>query len=107
MIELPFKLSDRTKIERIFEYTKTWITTQKGRIQKPKFQYKNVIEDVGMEYVFKLPLGMPYKKLEYLNENIGVFEDGLHKNVELDFKNGKLHIYVYDNNLPKEWKFNV
>src|SRR5690606_9905312 len=84
-------MNDKKKIEKIFEYTKTWITTENNQIKKPKFYRTEPIKDVGMKYVYRLPLGLPYKKLEYLNDNVGVFKDGLHKNVELEWDGGMLH----------------
>lgn len=98
-------MSDKKKIEKIFEYTKTWVTTQGNEIKKPQFVRKAAIGDVGSDYVYRLPLGLPYKKLEYLNENVGVFEDGLHKNVEFEFDGGMMHVSVYETDLPKLWDY--
>ena len=98
-------MSDRKKIEKIFEYAKVWVVSESGDKKKCKFIRKNDIGEVGVEYIYSLPLGIPYKKLEYLNDNIGVFKDGLNKNVELDFKSGMLYVNVYEDDLPKE--FNI
>ncbi|MDC3414248.1 FtsK/SpoIIIE domain-containing protein [Terrihalobacillus insolitus] len=98
-------MSDQKKIEKIFEYTKTWIKTEQGNTKKCQFIRKAPISDVGTEYVYRLPLGMPFKKLEYLNENVGVFKDGLHKNVELDWDGGMLHVNVYETDLPRSWPY--
>lgn len=98
-------MSDKKKIEKIFEYTKTWITTEQGQIKKCQFIRKAKIKEVGTEYVYRLPLGMPYKKLEYLNENVGVFQDGLHKNVELEWDGGMMHVNVYETDLPKSYDY--
>lgn len=98
-------MSDKKKIEKIFEYTKTWVTTQGNEIKKPKFIRKAAIKDIGTEYVYRLPLGLPYKKLEYLNDNVGVFKDGLHKNVEIEFDGGMVHVNVYDTDLPGSWDY--
>lgn len=98
-------MSDKKKIEKIFEYTRTWVTTEGGQIKKPKYYRKEAIDDIGMKYVYRLPLGLPYKKLEILNDNIGVFKDGLHKNVELEFDGGMLHVNVYDNDLPTKYHY--
>lgn len=102
-------MSDKKKIEKIFEYTKTWVTTKNNEIKHPQFIRKEPIKDgekqIGMLFVYRLPLGLPYKKLEYLNDNIGVFKDGLHKNVELDFDNGMLHVNVYETELPTQFNF--
>lgn len=106
----PTNMSDKKKIEKIFEYTKTWVTTQNGEIKHPQYIRKKAITDennnqIGMLYVYRLPLGLPYKKLEYLNDNIGVFKDGLHKNVEIEFDGGMLHVNVYETDLPNKWSF--
>lgn len=103
-------MSDKKKIEKIFEYTKTWVTNKSGEIKHPQYIRKEPIKNdkndhVGMLYVYRLPLGLPYKKIEYLNDNIGVFKDGLHKNVELEFNNGMLHVKVYETQLPKLWRY--
>lgn len=98
-------MGDQKKIEKIFEYTKTWITTEKGDIKKPQYIRKAPIENVGTEYVYRLPLGLPFKKLEYLNENVGVFKDGLHKNVEINWDGGMLHVNVYETDLPESWPY--
>src|SRR5690625_140922 len=96
---------DRKKIEKIFEYTKVWAVSENGDKKKCKFVGKNDLGEVGTDYIYKLPLGLPYKKLEYLNDNIDVFKDGLNKNVELDFKNGLLIVSVYENDLPEKINF--
>lgn len=98
-------MSDRKKIEKIFEYTKIWVVEENGNKIKTKFVRKNNLGDIGTEYIYKLPLGIPYKKLEILNSDIGVFKDGLDKNVELKYENGLLHVYVYENDLPKKINF--
>lgn len=103
-------MSDKKKIEKIFEYTKTWVTTKGGDMKHPQYMRKEPVsnddeEQIGMLYVYRLPLGLPYKKLEYLNDNIGVFKDGLHKNVEIEFDGGMLHVNVYETDLPKRWNF--
>lgn len=103
-------MPDKKKIEKIFEYTRTWVTTQSGEIKHPQFIRKEPITDdnkqqIGMLYVYRLPLGLPYKKLEYLNDNVGVFKDGLHKNTELEWDNGMLHVNVYDASLSTGWNY--
>src|SRR5690625_5139735 len=102
-------MSDKKKIEKIFEYTKTWVTTQDGESKKPKFIKKDTVtndgEEIGKEYVYRLPLGMQYKKLEYLNKADGVCKDGLHKDVEVEYKDGMLHVFVYESGLPTKWNY--
>ena len=102
----PGEMSDRKKIEKIFEYAKGWSVSETGIKQKCRFIMEHDLGNgIGTEYIYRLPLGMPYKKLEYLNDNIGVFKDGLNKNVELDFKGGRLLVSVYENDLPEKVNF--
>ncbi len=98
------EMSDKKKIEKIFEYTKIWVTTLKGDIKKPVFVRKEVISDDGFKYVYRLPLGLPSKVLQKLNDNVGVFKDGLNKNVEIEF-DGMLHVNVYEHDLPTDWDY--
>lgn len=102
------KMSDRKKIEKIFEYTKVWVVAENGDKKKCVFVKENDLGkngEVGTVYIYSLPLGLPYKKVEYLNDNIGVFKDGLNKNVELEFKSGLLFVYVYEDDLPEKIEF--
>ena len=102
----PGEMSDRKKIEKIFEYVKVWTVSETGIKQRCEFIMEHDLGNgIGTEYIYRLPLGMPYKKLEYLNDNIGVFKDGLNKNVELDFKGGRLLVSVYENDLPEKVNF--
>jgi DNA segregation ATPase FtsK/SpoIIIE, S-DNA-T family len=103
-------MSDRKKIEKIFDYTKTIVSGLDGKIKRPAFVRKADIKNdkgkvIGTEYVYRLPLGMPYKKLEFLNDNVGVFEDGLHKKVEVNWDGGMMHLLVYETELPKTWPY--
>ncbi|WP_179107168.1 FtsK/SpoIIIE domain-containing protein [Sediminibacillus massiliensis] len=97
-------MSDKNKIEKIFEYTGTHVKGLNGNVKKCQFIRKAKMEN-GTEYVYRLPLGLPYKQLQHLNKNIGVFKDGLHKNVEVEFDGGMLHLYVYETDLPKKWEY--
>lgn len=97
-------MSDRKKIEKIFDNTGITLKERNGAVKTCKFIRKNTLEN-GMEYVYRLPLGMPYAKLATLNDEIGVFKDGLHKNVEIEFDGGMVHVLVYETDLPKNWKY--
>lgn len=97
-------MSDKDKIEKIFEYTRVMTKGVDGKVKKCKFIRKDTFHN-GTEYVYRLPLGFPYKQIEHLNQNVGVFKDGLHKDVELEFDGGMLHVFVYETSLPKKWLY--
>src|SRR5690625_1341980 len=95
----PGEMSDRKKIEKIFEYVKVWTVSETGIKQKCRFIMEHDLGNgIGTEYIYRLPLGMQYKKLEYLNDNIGVFKDGLNTKVALEFIRGMLivSVSIYD-----------
>ena len=98
------EMPDKKKIEKIFEYTKIWVTTLNGDIKKPIFIRKEEIANNGFKYVYRLPLGLPSKVFQKLNDNVGVFKDGLNKNVEIEF-DGMLHVNVYEHDLPSDWNY--
>lgn len=97
-------MSDKKKIEKIFDNTGISLKERDGKVKMCKFIRKEIINN-GMEYVYQLPLGMPYAKLEHLNDNIGVFKDGLHKHVEIEFDGGMVHVSVYETDLPTSWNY--
>lgn len=97
-------MNDKKKIEKIFDNTGISLKERDGTVKMCKFIRKEPIEN-GTEYVYQLPLGMPYAKVEHLNDNIGVFKDGLHKNVEIDFDGGMVHVMVYETDLPGKWNY--
>lgn len=100
------QLNDRKKIEEIFNNTKTFVVGEDGEKKKCKFIKKEYIGNgIGTEYVYRLPLGLPYKKIELLNSNIGVFKDGLNKNIDIDFNNGLMILSVYETDLPEVLNF--
>lgn len=103
-------MSDKVKIEKILEYTRIMVAGLNGEVKKCKYiRDEPVTNDdggkIGTKYVFRLPLGMPYKKLEALNDNAGVFSDGLGKKVEVDWDGGMMHVFVYEDDIPKKWLF--
>lgn len=97
-------MSDRKKIEKIFENTGAMVRGKDGNLKEITFVRESDIIN-GKEYVFRLPLGMPYKQLEKMNNNIGVFKDGLAKDVEIEQRGRMIHISVYENGLPKKWDY--
>ncbi len=105
-------MSDKKKIEKILDYTKTFVVNEKKEVKKCVFVRKEDIlndeeKEIGTKYVYRLPFGLPHKKLEFLNNNIGVFEDGLHKNVEFEWDGGMMHLNVYEIEIPKKWNYRL
>ncbi|WP_407270576.1 FtsK/SpoIIIE domain-containing protein [Radiobacillus sp. PE A8.2] len=100
-------MSDRKKIQKIFEYTGIiGRSATDGTIKTCRFIRQDKIKTAnGMEYVFRIPLGVPSKKIEMLNNDVGIFKDGLHKDVETEFKSGMLHVFVYEDQLPTKWLY--
>lgn len=105
-------MSDKKKIEKILDYTKTFVVNEKKVVKKCTFVRKESIvndeeKEIGTKYVYRLPFGLPHKKLEFLNDNIGVFQDGLHKNVEFEWDGGMMHLNVYEIDIPKKWHYRI
>lgn len=96
------KMSDRRKIEKIFQNMKIGVNEKgKDEMSYPKFHSKKDIE-VGIKYTFTFPLGLSSKAIQKIQENGKVFSDGLNKPVEIEF-DGMLHIFVYNHEIPKKW----
>jgi S-DNA-T family DNA segregation ATPase FtsK/SpoIIIE len=100
-----FKMTDKKKIEKIFKNMGIGIPGGKDKPPSfPKFIRKEKLEN-GTLYVYRLPLGLSSKMIQKVQENSGVFNDGLHKKVEINF-DGMLHINVYEKDIPKKWLLN-
>lgn len=97
---LPANRSNRHTINQIFERSGLYTRDLKGNIQKPTLIkcHKSESHDT---YLFKLPLGLPFKKLKILNDDIRMFSDGLNKHTTVEFKNGIMFLRVFHKNLPK------
>jgi DNA segregation ATPase FtsK/SpoIIIE, S-DNA-T family len=93
-------MSDKKKIDIILSRIKISVK-EEDTIKNCRYIRKKKIED-GMEYIYRMPLGIAFTKIQ---ENIQVFKDGLHKNLEIEFKSGMVHFLVYDTDLPKEWDY--
>jgi DNA segregation ATPase FtsK/SpoIIIE, S-DNA-T family len=93
-------MSDKKKIDIILSRIKISVREEET-IKTCRYIRKNKIKD-GMEYIYRMPLGIAFTKIQ---ENIQVFKDGLHKNLEIEFKSGMVHFLVYDTDLPKEWSY--
>src|SRR5574342_124567 len=100
---VPSSSNDKKKIQKIFENVGYGIRDKEGKLKTPRFRSKEDILDgkevIGTTYKYSIPLGLPATKMAKLEKEIKVFGDGLGKPVEVEFK-GKLHIHVYDKELP-------
>ncbi|KAA0547592.1 hypothetical protein FZW96_12150 [Bacillus sp. BGMRC 2118] len=104
------KMNDKTKIDHIFRNLGLGVndSSKGGKPSFPAFYRKEEIGfkdksnnfiKTGIKYVYRLPLGLPPKKIQLLQEGASVLSDGINKPVELEF-DGMLHINVYDKKLP-------
>lgn len=94
------KMSDEKKIKIIFENTK--LAVKRGdNIQYPTLQRKTPHEDYT-SYHYTLPLGIPS---DFIKQIIPALKDGLNKEIEYEFEEGYLKIYVYETELPKKWDY--
>lgn len=100
-------MSDKKKIDSIFKNTRYGIPgkSEDEPIKTPTFKFKKKLFDgdkeIGMNYHFSVPLGLPATKMKKVEKEINVFSDGLGKPVEVDFKKGYLQIKVYNEELPE------
>lgn len=91
-------MSDKKKIATFFEIAKICVQ-HKGELQYPIF-IKEIEDDISMNYVYKLPLGVPSQLIKKLAE---VLEEGLYKPVKISFHQRELHIRVFKQRIPEEW----
>jgi S-DNA-T family DNA segregation ATPase FtsK/SpoIIIE len=112
VVPLRSKMNDKAKINRIFRNLGLGVSdSSKAGKPKPSFPtyvrkeeigYKdkeNTFIKTGIKYVYRLPLGLPPKKIQLLQEGASILSDGINKPVELEF-DGMLHINVYEEKLP-------
>uniref|UniRef100_UPI00402AAD22 FtsK/SpoIIIE domain-containing protein n=1 Tax=Bacillus sp. DX2.2 TaxID=3073452 RepID=UPI00402AAD22 len=93
-------MSDKKKITTFFEIAKICVQ-HKGELQYPIF-IKEVEDDISMNYVYKLPLGVPSQLIQKLAE---VLEEGLYKPVKISFHQRELHIRVFNQQIPEMWNW--
>jgi S-DNA-T family DNA segregation ATPase FtsK/SpoIIIE len=94
------KMKDEKKIQLIFENRK--VAVKRGEsLQYPKLKRKKA-HDTYTTYLYSLPLGIPSESIELL---LPAIKDGLNKEIEYEFENGMLKIYVYETELPKKWDY--
>ncbi|MFJ8119690.1 FtsK/SpoIIIE domain-containing protein [Bacillus mycoides] len=92
--------SDKKKIATFFEIAKICVQ-HKGELQYPIF-IKEIKDDISMNYVYKLPLGVPSQLIQKLAE---VLEEGLYKPVKISFHQRELHIRVFSQQIPEMWNW--
>jgi len=93
-------MSDKKKIATFFEIAKICVQ-HKGELQYPIF-IKEIEDDISMNYVYKLPLGVPSQLIKKLAE---VLEEGLYKPVKISFHQRELHIRVFKQRIPEMWNW--
>lgn len=93
-------MSDKKKIATFFEIAKICVQ-HKGELQYPIF-IKEMKDDISMNYVYKLPLGVPSQLIQKLAE---VLEEGLYKPVKISFHQRELHIRVFSQQIPEMWNW--
>lgn len=93
-------MSDKKKITTFFEIAKICVQ-HKGELQYPIF-IKEIKDDISMNYVYKLPLGVPSQLIQKLAE---ILEEGLYKPVKISFYQRELHIRVFSQRIPEMWNW--
>jgi S-DNA-T family DNA segregation ATPase FtsK/SpoIIIE len=114
----PGKPNDKKKIKTIFENMGFGIRNNKGDPLYPKYKKKVSIEDggeeIGMRYLYTMPLGLPVTKMAEAEKHVGIFSDGLNRPVIVEFKreNPKvttgpkyLTISVFNRDLPHMYPY--
>jgi S-DNA-T family DNA segregation ATPase FtsK/SpoIIIE len=116
---LPGKMDDKQKINIIFENIGLGIKKKDGSLDKPKFKKKEPIMDgsdqVGMMYLYSIPLGLPASKTAKMEQDIKIFSDGLKKPVIIEYKRHPedlkkpgdffLQFHVFHQGLPDLFKY--
>lgn len=92
-------MSDGKKIEEIFKNAR--ICVRDGESYSYPKLYKTIKQEHKTTYLYSLPLGIPS---EIFNKIKPVFEDGLNKDIEIEYE-GLLKISVYNEKLPPKWTF--
>ncbi len=98
------KNDDKRKIQVFFEVAGIAIKrNNEEKLQYPKFQ-KQVDDDRSTTYVYTLPLGMPSKIIQKVED---VVSEGLNKPVRIQYDNYKLNIRVFRREIPKNWSWSM
>ncbi|EJR15811.1 MULTISPECIES: FtsK/SpoIIIE domain-containing protein [Bacillus] len=98
------KNDDKRKIQVFFEVAGIAIKrNNEDKLQYPKFQ-KQIDDDRSTTYVYTLPLGMPSKIIQKVED---VVSEGLNKPVRIQYDNYKLNIRVFRREIPKNWSWSM
>ncbi|PFE06697.1 FtsK/SpoIIIE domain-containing protein [Bacillus cereus] len=98
------KNDDKRKIQVFFEVAGIAIKrNNEEKLQYPKFQ-KQIDDDRSTTYVYALPLGMPSKIIQKVED---VVSEGLSKPVRIQYDNYKLNIRVFHREIPKKWNWST
>ncbi|MGF9831621.1 FtsK/SpoIIIE domain-containing protein [Bacillus anthracis] len=98
------KNDDKRKIQVFFEVAGIAIKrNNEEKLQYPKFQ-KQIDDDRSTTYVYTLPLGMPSKIIQKVED---VVSEGLNKPVRIQYDNYKLNIRVFHREIPKKWNWST
>lgn len=98
------KNDDKRKIQVFFEVAGIAIKrNNEEKLQYPKFQ-KQIDDDRSTTYVYTLPLGMPSKIIQKVED---VVSEGLNKPVRIQYDNYKLNIRVFQRDIPVEWNWSI
>ncbi|MGN4290764.1 FtsK/SpoIIIE domain-containing protein [Bacillus cereus group sp. MYBK87-2] len=98
------KNDDKRKIQVFFEVAGIAIKrNNEEKLQYPKFQ-KQIDDDRSTTYVYTLPLGMPSKIIQKVED---VVSEGLNKPVRIQYDNYKLNIRVFHREIPKKWEWST
>ncbi|MRS26121.1 FtsK/SpoIIIE domain-containing protein [Bacillus sp. RIT694] len=98
------KNDDKRKIQVFFEVAGIAIKrNNEEKLQYPKFQ-KQIDDDRSTTYVYTLPLGMPSKIIQKVED---VVSEGLNKPVRIKYDNYKLNIRVFHREIPKKWDWST
>ncbi|CAM4363954.1 cell division protein FtsK [Bacillus manliponensis] len=92
------KEDDKKKIQVFFEVS--GIAIKRGdKILYPTFLEQNE-DDRSTNYIYKLPLGMPSKIIQKVED---VVSEGLSKPVKIQYDNYKLKVRVFHREIPEKW----
>ncbi|MED1419000.1 FtsK/SpoIIIE domain-containing protein [Bacillus smithii] len=88
--------SDKRIIQEVFE--RTSISIKKG----DSIVYPKLVSSREGKYVYSLPIGLSSEFMENIELTM---KEALDKEIEWEFRNGFLHIRVFDDKLPSKWDF--
>ncbi|AQY38493.1 FtsK/SpoIIIE domain-containing protein [Bacillus thuringiensis] len=92
------KEDDRKKIQVFFEVSGIAIRKDE-KLHYPVFLERKE-DDRSTTYVYKLPLGMPSKLIQKVED---VVSEGLNKPVRIKYDNYKIMIRVFSKRIPQKW----